>query len=168
MRRKDREIVERDVFFAIMRRCDVCRVGLNDPEGYPYILPLNFGMDATDDAITLYFHGATEGRKYELLALDNRVSFEMDCGHTLMLDEVDQNCTMAYESVMGRGTLEILPEEEKLAAICVLMGHYRAEDFPYNPASLSHTAVMRLRVESVTAKHRRHIAPERLRQPRTT
>lgn len=43
MRQKDREVTELQEIIAIMRRCDVCRLALND-EGYPYIVPLNFGL----------------------------------------------------------------------------------------------------------------------------
>ena len=42
MRRKDREIIDFDEQLKIIDACDVCRLGLVDDEGYPYILPLNF------------------------------------------------------------------------------------------------------------------------------
>ena len=32
-----------DDIVRIMEKCDVCRIALNN-NGYPYILPLNFGM----------------------------------------------------------------------------------------------------------------------------
>lgn len=154
MRRKDREITDRQEMIRVMERCDVCRLALND-EGWPYILPLNFGMRQEDGRVVLYFHGAAAGKKYELIARDNRASFEMDCGHELVLDEQDGNCTMTYESVIGRGRIEIVPDEEKYDALCVLMGHYRAEAFPYNRAVIPQTTVLRLVVEEMTAKARR-------------
>ena len=43
MRRSDREITDLKEIVEIMRKCDVCRLALND-DGYPYIIPLNFGM----------------------------------------------------------------------------------------------------------------------------
>ncbi|MCD7844781.1 MAG: pyridoxamine 5'-phosphate oxidase family protein [Oscillospiraceae bacterium] len=154
MRRTDREIRDINEIIQVMERCDVCRLALNDAEGYPYILPLNFGMRVEDGQITLYFHGAETGRKYELLARDSRVSFEMDRGHRLVLDEEQGNCTMEYESVIGRGRVDILPEEEKMDALRLLMAHYRREDFPFNPAAVPHTVIMRLRVEQLTGKRR--------------
>lgn len=155
MRRKDREITDRRTMLEIMARCDVCRLALNDPEGWPYILPLNFGVREEDGRVALYFHGAAAGKKYELIARDARAAFEMDCGHELVLDETDGNCTMIYESVIGRGRIEIVPDEEKYDALCVLMGHYRAGDFPYNKAVIPQTTVLRLVVEQMTAKARR-------------
>ncbi|MCD7770466.1 MAG: pyridoxamine 5'-phosphate oxidase family protein [Oscillospiraceae bacterium] len=159
MRRTDREIRDINEIIQVMEQCDVCRLALNDEEGYPYILPLNFGMRVEDGQITLYFHGADTGRKYELLAKDDRVSFEMDRGHNLVLDEAQGNCTMEYESVIGRGRVDIVPEEEKLDALMVLMAHYRSEDFPFNHAAVPHTTVMRLTVEQLTGKRRAKAHP---------
>ena len=64
MRRNDREITEFSEMTDVMKRRDVCRLALNDEDGYPYLLPLNFGMEETDGRVTLYFHGAKEGKKY--------------------------------------------------------------------------------------------------------
>ena len=71
MRRSDREVTDFGELIAIMEKCDVCRLGLNQ-EGYPYLLPLNFGMKVEGESVELYFHGADEGRKYELIEADPR------------------------------------------------------------------------------------------------
>ena len=39
MRRKDREIINKEQIWRIMQRCGVCRVAFHDAE-YPYIVPL--------------------------------------------------------------------------------------------------------------------------------
>ena len=153
MRRTDREIKDLKDIIKVMEKCDTCRLALND-EGYPYILPLNFGMEVMDDKITLYFHGATEGKKYELIEKDNRASFEMDCSHRLVTEVERGSCTMEYESVIGRGRIEILPEEEKYGALCILMRHYHKEDFPFDKRVIPKTTVMKLFVESITGKVR--------------
>ena len=69
MRRSDREIKDIEGIIQVMEKCDVCRLAFYDG-GYPYILPLNFGMQVHEDQITLYFHGADEGKKYELMEKD--------------------------------------------------------------------------------------------------
>ncbi len=46
MRRSDREITDFQELITVMRGCDVCRLALHD-EPYPYILPLNFGLEPT-------------------------------------------------------------------------------------------------------------------------
>lgn len=153
MRRQDREIKERAELIRIMEQCDVCRLAFQNGD-YPYILPLNFGIRADAEKITLFFHGANQGTKYELIRKDNRASFEMDCSHRLVTDEEHGNCTMEYESVIGRGKVEILPEEEKEEALRILMGHYHKEDFAYNHEVVPQTVVMKLTVEEMTGKRR--------------
>lgn len=153
MRRSDREVTDFNEIVSIMEKCDVCRIALNQ-EGYPYILPLNFGMVVTDHTVELYFHGALEGMKYDLMKKDNRASFEMDCAHRLITDEEHGNCTMEYESVVGRGYMEMLSDAEKYDALCVLMKHYRHDGFPFNKNVMEQTNVFKLVVEEMTAKRR--------------
>lgn len=154
MRRRDREVTDFCEMVSIMEKCDVCRIALHDEE-YPYILPLNFGMKIENEQVVLYFHGALNGKKYDLMEKDNRVSFEMDCGHQLVTREEEGSCTMAYESVIGRGTMEYVPEEEKYDALVCLMGHYHKEDFPFQKEVMAQTKVFRLIVQEMTGKRRK-------------
>lgn len=153
MRRRDREIKEFDEIVKVIQKCDVCRLALHDEE-YPYILPLNFGMRLESGKIVLYFHGAAKGKKYELMERDNRAGFEMDCSHELVTDEVKGDCTMKYESVIGRGHIEMIPEEEKYDALCVLMKQYHKEDFAFEQKVMPVTKVFKLVVDQVTGKRR--------------
>ena len=154
MRRGDREVKEIGEIIRIMEGCDVCRLAFHG-EDCPYILPLNFGMEVREGRITLYFHGAAEGTKYRLLARDNRVSFEMDRGHELVFDRERGYRTMRYESVIGRGRLQVVEEEEKLPALSALMAHYHGGDAAFNPAAIPRTTVLKLAVEEATGKVKR-------------
>jgi len=154
MRRSDREITDINEIIQVMEKCDVCRLAIHDEE-YPYILPLNFGMEADNEQIVLYFHGANEGKKYELITKDNRVGFEMDCAHKLVTDIDNGSCTMEYESVIGYGRIKSISEDEKYNALCVLMKHYHKEDFSFNQAVMPQTTVFKLVVEHVSGKKRK-------------
>ena len=153
MRRSDREIKDFDEIIEVINKCDVCRLAINDGD-YPYIVPMNFGLNIEDGKVVLYFHCASEGKKLELLRKNNKVAFEMDCGHQLILDKAQGNCAMEYESVIGQGYIEMLNEEEKYEALRILMKQYRREDFPFNEKVIPMTAVFRFRVESMTGKRR--------------
>lgn len=153
MRRKDREVKGFEDIIKIMEKCDVCRIALNN-DGYPYILPLNFGLKVEGEKVELYFHGANEGTKYDLIKKDNRASFEMECEQELFTEEEIGNCTMSYESVIGQGHIELLTEEEKYEALMILMRHYHKEDFPFNKAVMPATRVFKLVVENMTGKIR--------------
>ncbi len=157
MRRKDREITDFEEMLRIMEKCDVCRIAMVDEDHpYPYILPLNFGLEREGEQVTFYFHGAHEGRKYELMQQHSQVSFEMDCGHLLFLDEEKGSCSMAYESVIGHGRMAFFTdEEEKRNGRHLIIEQYGRGDFAFNPASVELTTVFKLKLEGCTGKHRR-------------
>ena len=156
MRRRDREIKEFDEIVKIIKKCDSLLLGLND-EGYPYLVPLNFGMDIEDGQLYLYFHCAKEGKKLDLIQKDNRATFEMDCNHNFILYEERMSCTMGYESVIGQGTIEIVAEDKKFDALKILMRQYHAEDFQFNTDMIKVTTLLRLKVEKLTGKRRNNI-----------
>lgn len=160
MIRKDREISDLAEQLAIIEACDVCRVALNDSEsGFPYVVPLNFGVDVEGDQVFLYFHSARRGRKLELIARDPRATFEMDCDHEFIFYDERMSCTMGYRSVVGRGTVEMVSDDQKTRGLDILMRHYHAEDFAYNPRTVPATTVWRLRVESMVGKRRDNVHP---------
>ena len=154
MRRKDREIKEFDEIISIIKKCDTCRIAMLDEDGRPYIVPLNFGLDVQGEQVYFYFHCAMEGKKLDLLAKDNRVTFEMDCSHNFILYEERMSCTMGYESVMGHGTMEVVPDEDKFAGLKILMRQYHAEDFKFNTDMMKVTTVLKMTVTDMTAKRR--------------
>lgn len=156
MRRKDREIKDFDEMIQIIKKCDSCVVALND-EGYPYIVPLNFGLEIEDGQVYLYFHCAKQGKKLDLIQKDPRAAFEMDCDHNFILYEERMSCTMGYASVIGHGIFEIVPEEKKYEALKILMRQYHSEDFVFNTDMMKVTTVLRLKVLDMTGKRRNNI-----------
>jgi len=50
MRKANREVKDRNEIIEIMKRCDVCRLVFNNGD-YPYIVPLNFGLDTEGEKI---------------------------------------------------------------------------------------------------------------------
>lgn len=154
MRRSDREINEFDEIIEVMKKCDVCRIAMTGGE-YPYVVPMNFGMDVNGHQVTLYFHGAMEGKKYEALARNNKVCFEMDCDHCLFTEMEKGQCTMCYESVIGFGIMEEVADADKKEAMDILMEHYPVPaGFRYKEEVLTKTRMLKLTVGSMTGKRR--------------
>ena len=156
MRKKEREVTNLQEIIEIMKGCDVCRLGLNDEDGYPYVVPLNFGLELQQDGkLRLYFHGATEGHKLDLIRRDDRAFFEMDRKHQLQYIEEQGYCTMNYESVMGKVRVKILGEDEKLHALETLMGAYHpGREAPFSKAALPRTTIFALDVEEISGKRK--------------
>lgn len=161
MRRKDREITDRSEMLDILRRCDVCRLALNGSDGFPYLLPLNFGMREKNGVLRLYFHGAAAGTKYDLIAKDDRAAFEADCSHKIVSGPDACDWTMEYESVIGTGRLQRLTPDQAPEALPALMEHYGGSGLPFNENWVRHTAILCLTVEQMTAKaHRSPVSPD--------
>ena len=102
MRRQDREVTDPQRIREIIDACAVCRLGLYDGEEV-YIVPLNFGYAQQGGRWTLYFHGAHEGRKMELLRRKPTVSFEMDAHFALLPGPNACQYSARYQCVMGTG-----------------------------------------------------------------
>ena len=155
MRRSDREIKDFDEIIEVINKCDVCRLAINDGD-YPYIVPMNFGLNIEDGKVVLYFHCASEGKKLELLRKNNKVAFEMDCGHEFILNDEKMSCTMAYESVMGCGQIQFVEDEDKFAALKIIMKQYHSEDFEFGTKVIPVTTVFKMVVEEMTGNRRKN------------
>lgn len=154
MRQKNREVTDFNEIVEIIDSCDVCRIAIND-EVYPYILPLNFGYEAIDNKIILYFHSALEGTKINLLKKNNKVSFEMDTDHELGADESRGYCTYYYSSVIGNGEIVFIENDDELIhALQMIMNKYHMEDFKWNHSAIPRTLVYKLIVKNVTGKRK--------------
>lgn len=155
MRRKDRAVTSPSEIVEIMSRCEVLHLAIA-AQPAPYLLPVNFGMEP--DGMTLYVHGAMEGTKYDLLAKNDQVGFEMECTSGLVLDEASHSCTMNYESVMGWGTVsEVTDLDGKQHALDCIMRQYHSEDFYYDPAVAERTRILCLKIQERTGKRRAKI-----------
>lgn len=160
MRRKDRELKSLPEIEEVLRRCEVCRLGLCDG-GFAYIVPMNYGFTMEDGVLTLYFHCAREGRKLELLRADPRASFELDGGHQLLPAADPARTSFAYECVMGTGAVEIVEDPaEKKRGLDLLMAHYGgAGEYTYTEGCMGAAMVLRLVSRDFTGKRQRKPAP---------
>ena len=160
MRRKDREITDFDEMMKIIAKCDTCRLAMFDDE-FPYIIPLNFGTDIENGQLYLYFHSAKEGTKLDLIRKNNKVTFEMDCEHNIIMYDERMSCTMGYESIIGHGIGRICRRiKTGLLALKILMRHYHEEDFKFNEKVAMMTEVFRVKVLDMTGKRRDNIHPD--------
>lgn len=153
MRRRDREITDRDKMLEIVAECDCCRLGLVD-NGEAYIVPMNFGFEDAGGALTLYFHCASGGRKIDLIGSSADVSFEMDCGHALRAADIACAFSYSYGCVMGRGhAAPVTDNDEKHHALGLIMRHYSGKaDWSFDPRVLERLTIIRLTVSDWSCK----------------
>ena len=156
MRRADREVTEPSQIRRILEEGTVLHLAMHGG-AYPYLLPVNYGFTLDESGLTLFFHGAGEGRKAALLARDARVCVEIDCAHQLIpaRDVLPCSASYAYASLVGQGDARQLDDpRDKEAALVAIVSYYGVAPGPFAPEILARTAVYRIRVESYQAKCR--------------
>ncbi len=148
MRKQEREIRDDQEIRKILEMGLVCRLGLYDGQ-YPYVVPMNYGY--RDNRI--YFHCAREGRKVDILKINDRVCIEVDVDSRVVKGEQPCRWTMKYRSVIGFGRARIVHNEaEKRAALDVIMAHYGGSGAEYDEKSLQRTSLIEVVLESITGK----------------
>ncbi len=155
MTRREREITDREEIVDILNRCSIVHVGLVDGDE-PYVVPMNYGYTMDEDGrLTLYLHGATQGRKLDLMRKNPKVFVEMECDIQPFEGDVACRYGTAYKSLMGRGKAVILEDpEEKMAGLTLFMKTQTGKDFEFNERLVKVVSVIRIDVEEYTAKGR--------------
>ena len=148
MRRKDKEITDQMELDEIMKKAQVCRLGVAY-ESMVYIIPMNFGYSNR----TLYFHSAQEGLKLMILRENPKACFEMDIDTRVVPSKQSCNWTMQYQSVIGFGEVEFIEDlEGKREGMKFIMQHYTDEVKQIEDAELSGVTMFKLVVSTMTGK----------------
>ena len=157
MRRKDKEITDRQVIESILDAALLLHLGLLDGDR-PYVIPVNFGYEGD----TIYIHSAPEGKKIDLIRKHNIVSFQAETGLEIVHKSIPDKCGMLYRSVAGYGRAFIVESrEEKKLGLQLLMNHYHEKGkikWKFGKC-LDEVCIIRIEIESITGKESlpRHI-----------
>lgn len=148
MRKRNREVKDKEIINKILNESLICRVALNDNK-YPYIVPMNYGHKDN----VLYFHCALKGKKIDLIKQDNNVCFEIEFHHEIMKYEESCQWTTKYRSIIGFGSIEIVTDfEEKERGLDVIMQQHGKNDNKYNKKHVNAMNLLKLSIDSLTAK----------------
>lgn len=154
MTRREFEVTDRDVIRGILDRSKVLRLGLIDG-ALPYVVPMNYGYRLEDGKLTLYLHSAVKGYKLDVIAKNSVCCFEMDCDVSPFQGKLPCQYGITYHSLMGRGQVHLVEDiREKEQAMTLLMKTQTGKDFEFNERLVSIVSVLRIDVDTYTAKHR--------------
>ena len=146
MRRKDREITERESIVDVLMRCNTVSIGFRGEE-YPYVVPVSFGFVSVGETLSIYYHSANEGTKIEMVEKYPKVCVEGHIFHGVA------DITTHYESVIAYGTVEKVQGEEAIAGLKAITEHYGYANYPVDSCeSFPKTGVYKITVESITGK----------------
>ncbi len=155
MRRKDRQITDETAIRAILDKAQVLHLAMIDGDR-PYVVPLHYGYSLIDGRLTLYLHSAKEGRKLDVLQKNGRVAFVLETDvSSISGGEIPCKYGAAYASVMGEGKAVFLTDPAKKAAgLQILMKIQTGREFTITEAMTESVAVLRVDVETYSAKSR--------------
>ncbi|MDR2089194.1 MAG: pyridoxamine 5'-phosphate oxidase family protein [Clostridiales Family XIII bacterium] len=154
MRRKEKEITDVNKKLDILKKNKVCRLALSENDR-PYIVPLNYGYSFENGALTLYFHGAKEGKKLDILRKNSLACFEIDSETGLIEREDPCEHSYAYQSIIGTGKITLLETpEEKSDALNRLTRHVTGSEkaHAFSEKALNGVAVFKMDVDEFTGK----------------
>ncbi|MGI6711821.1 MAG: pyridoxamine 5'-phosphate oxidase family protein [Bacillota bacterium] len=156
MRRKDLAVNDPTRIDEIILSCDCCRLAFADGT-HPYIVPLSFGYERKDEMQVFYFHGASVGRKVDLIRRLGYAGFELDGGGIVNPNEKACDFSVRYQSIVGEGEItELTDAMEKTQALQVIMKRYSGRgDWEFPEAVLAKTGVFRLVVKEICAREHR-------------
>lgn len=151
MRRKDREIQNKEEIYDILKRCDTIRIAMHG-DTYPYVVPVSFGTEIVDNKVVLYFHCAQQGKKVDLLKANPHVCVEGEI--FMQIEKTAHGITARYESVIGFGECTFLSDrQEVLHAMKVLTEHYGQEEYPVDRcAGLDHLLAGKIVLNEIYGK----------------
>ncbi len=159
LRRKDR-VMSRKESEDCLAGTLVGRLGTADPEGMPYVVPMNFVYEP--EGQTIFLHCARWGHRLENLAGNPLACFEVDePGPLVPSGPYPCNTTQIYKSVICFGRASIVTDPaERDRALRMFVRKYVDRLTPgreYDPAlpSAGSTVVIAFRIDRMTGKQRR-------------
>ena len=136
MRLGKREVLDPCKIRQLLEECQVLRIGTVDSEGM-FIVPVNYGYEYEE-----------EGRQQQ-------VAVELDRVGGLIRGSYTCQYSMAFESLMGTGTIRLLKGEEKLRGLELLMRHMAPEsDLSFRQHMVDAVHVYEICVEEFRVKKR--------------
>jgi nitroimidazol reductase NimA-like FMN-containing flavoprotein (pyridoxamine 5'-phosphate oxidase superfamily) len=148
MRRKDKEIADKEEIEEIVKKAMICRVSLS-VGGEPYVFPVNYGY--RDGC--LYFHSAQQGKKIEMMRKNPHICFQVDTDVEIVPAENACDWSIKYKSVIGFGKAEFLYSlEEKKQALQTIMSQYSDLEYTFTEKSLASVCIVCLHIEEMTGK----------------
>ena len=144
------DITDMEQMESIIRRCQICHVGMVDGNR-PYVLAFNFGYEDQ----TIWLHTAQEGKKIDVLRRNNRVCIEFDTDHKLFARHEKVACSwrLAYRSVIVHGEALFVDDyEEKMKGLNIMMKNYSDREFKYSRPAVDNIRMIKVPVASITGR----------------
>ena len=152
--RREKQIADINEIREILDKSKVLHLGLADGD-MPYVVPMNYGYTMENEKLTLWLHGATQGRKLDIMRVNPKVFFSIECDLQPFEGDVACKYGMGYRSLLGSGVAQIIEDVEiKKKALTYLMKTQTDKDFEFNDKLVSVVGIIKIDVAEYTAKYR--------------
>ena len=159
LRRSDRAMSDEDGE-ALLHRALVGRIGTVDPEGTPYVVPLNFVFERQPRRIHLHL-AKQPGHVASNLKFSPKVCFEVDePGPLIATGETACETDHAYESVICFGRAHVVTDERERTRVASLFvrkyvdEHMPGRSYKAGLALLSIVEFVTVEIDVMTGKRR--------------
>ena len=161
MTKRERQVTDEAQIRQILDSGKILHLGLA-VDNEPYVVPMNYGYAFEGEKLVIYLHSSVRGKKLDMIQANPRVFFQIDCDIQPFEGKLPCQYGVSYSSVMGKGTAQIVDDvEQKKQAMTILMKTQTGKDFLFDDKLVSIVTVIRIDVETFTAKHRP--LPEKMR-----
>ena len=144
-------ITEKNEIEEILDGLSTCFVGMNEADGSPYVIPMNFGYK--DDVV--YLHSGPEGNAVRSLTAnpDICITFCTDSVITHQNEEVACSYRVQGSSVICRGRVEFVEDfDEKVEALNILMEQYTERPFKYSDPAVRNVKIWKIKIDRISGK----------------
>lgn len=111
MRRFENQIHDRDMIRAILDNTLVVHVGIDDGD-YPYVVPLSYGYEMTEEKLLIYLHSTKEGHKVDLWKKDPKVSLTISM-FTNHPNDLYRGAMHDFRCIMANGVIRKIGLHDK-------------------------------------------------------
>lgn len=156
--RRFRQALPADISKQILSECSSGVLSLNDSDGQPYGVPLNYVYDATSEII--YFHSAKAGHKIESIGEGCICSFCVIGMDKIVPDEF----TSYFRSVIVNGYIyPVTNDGERQMALRLLCDKYSPGIDSSNEINkcINHVCILRLDIKAISGKQAIELVPQR-------
>ncbi|GED70531.1 pyridoxamine 5'-phosphate oxidase [Brevibacillus reuszeri] len=133
VRYKIREVLDKRKIEAFLQQARVGHLGMVDGQ-LPYVVPLNFVWTNGK----LYFHGATGGRRNQVMSANSEVCFTVCEEYGTITDPVPAKTDTAYMSVMVFGKAESVTDLDEATHMLQEMIHKYVPGYYNRPLPQQH------------------------------
>ena len=154
MRRKDREVTNREDILRIIKEAKYLHLALFDG-AYPYIVSLHYGF-TNSDPFVFYMHSAKEGHKIDLIKNNSSAAITLESN--VVLQESESACAYSstFSSIFATGDVSLVEDlKEKRIALELIMENQSGKHFEITDSMCDSVHIIKFVAKELSAKEKK-------------